>query len=225
MTREAAAAQPAAGQPGQRLAFLGVWFFTLAPTVIGGPAGYIEVSGHSMDGTYKTGNIILTRAHDSYAKGDIIVYDAGPGQVVHRIIGGNGTTGYTTQGDNNPDPDPWHPKDDQVVGQAWHRFEGKAWILHLPRQPWFAGAGGRTVHARGARLGRPSASRSIRGSRLSRHSRREATPVVVPELETAERVLIPLQRTDSTPARVTRAARQTRRAAETPAEQAPQAEQ
>ena len=59
------------------LAFLGLWFFTLAPTAFGGPAGYIEVSGHSMDGTYKTGDLILTRSHDTYAKGDIIVYDAG----------------------------------------------------------------------------------------------------------------------------------------------------
>src|SRR4051794_11901078 len=121
------------------LAALGLWFFTLAPSTFGGPAGYIEVSGHSMDGTYKTGDLILTRSHDTYAKGDIIVFDAGPGQVVHRIVGGDGTTGYTTQGDNNPDPDPWHPKDKDVVGQAWHRFEGKAWIMHLPRQPWFAG--------------------------------------------------------------------------------------
>ena len=122
------------------LAFLWVWFVTLAPTVVHGPAGYIDVSGHSMDGTYKTGDLILTRRHDTYATGDIIVFktDSG-GQVVQRIIGGDGVRGYTTQGDNNPDPDPWHPTDDQVVGQAWHRFEGKAWILHLPRQPWFAG--------------------------------------------------------------------------------------
>lgn len=123
------------------LAFLGVWFVTLAPTAIHGPAAYIEVNGHSMDGTYKTGDLILTRQRDSYARGDIIVFKADSGgQVVHRIIGGNGVTGFTTQGDNNPDPDPWHPTNAEVVGQAWHRFEGKAWILHLPRQPWFAGA-------------------------------------------------------------------------------------
>lgn len=122
------------------LAFLGVWFVTLAPTVIHGPAAYVEVNGHSMDGTYKTGDLILTHQRESYARGDIIVFktDMG-GQVVHRIIGGNGITGFTTQGDNNPDPDPWHPTNADVVGKAWHRFEGKAWVLHLPRQPWFAG--------------------------------------------------------------------------------------
>lgn len=125
------------------LGFLGIWFLTLAPTAIHGPAAYIEVYGHSMDGTYKTGDLILTRKQDSYEVGDIITFKvpagAGEGQVIHRIIGGNGTTGYTTQGDNNPDPDPWHPMDADVVGQAWKRFEGKAWMLHLPRQPWFAG--------------------------------------------------------------------------------------
>ncbi len=122
------------------LVLLGLWFVTLAPTFLHGPAAYVEVSGHSMDGTYKTGDLILTRKHDTYARGDIVVFttDTG-GQVVHRIIGGDGVRGYTTQGDNNPDPDPWHPTDDEVVGKAWHRFEQKAWILHLPRQPWFAG--------------------------------------------------------------------------------------
>jgi signal peptidase len=117
------------------LALLGLWYVTLAPTTFGGPAAYIEVSGHSMDGTYKTGDLILTRAQDTYEVGDIVVFEASGGQVIHRIIAGNGTKGYTLQGDNNPDPDPWHPTDDEVVGKAWVRFEGKAWIMHLPDNP------------------------------------------------------------------------------------------
>ena len=170
------------------LAFLGLWFITLAPTVIDGPAGYTEVSGHSMDGTYKTGDLILTQSHDTYAKGDIIVYDAGPGQVIHRIIGGNGATGYTTQGDNNPDPDPWHPTDDDVVGQAWHRFEGKAWILHLPRQPWFAGvsAGLLTLLV----LGWDARPRRRDDVDPAEDTTSDGTSV-------EPRVLIPLQRSDS----------------------------
>jgi signal peptidase I len=172
------------------LAFLGLWFLTLAPTAFGGPAGYTEVSGHSMDGTYRTGDLILTRSHDTYAKGDIIVYDAGPGQVIHRIIGGNGATGYTTQGDNNPDPDPWHPTDDDVIGQAWHRFEGKAWILHLPRQPWFAGlsAGLLTLVVLGWDA-RP------------RRRTSDDDPAPSPAPVSVAVPLVPRQRTDSTPAR------------------------
>ncbi|QIG41789.1 signal peptidase I [Nocardioides anomalus] len=123
------------------LALLGAWYFTLAPTAFGGPSGYIEVVGHSMDGTYATGDLILTHRKHTYATGDIIAFranDAG-GQVIHRITGGDGTTGYITQGDNNPDADPWHPTDDQIIGAAQMRFAGKAWVMHLPRQPWFAG--------------------------------------------------------------------------------------
>ena len=123
------------------LALLAGWFVTLAPTVFGGPAAYIEVVGHSMDGTYRTGDLIITRTQDTYAKGDIVTFranDAGS-QVIHRIIGGDGDSGYITQGDNNPDADPWHPTDEQIVGKAWIRLADKAWMMHLPRQPWFAG--------------------------------------------------------------------------------------
>jgi signal peptidase len=121
------------------LALLGAWFLTLAPTVIGGPAAFIEVSGHSMDGTYLTGDLVVTREQDTYEKGDIVTFEAGGGQVIHRIIGGDGVKGYTVQGDNNPDPDPWYPTDADVVGKAWIHLPQKAWILHLPRNPMFAG--------------------------------------------------------------------------------------
>ena len=121
------------------LALLGIWFVTLAPTVIGGPAAYIEVSGHSMDGTYVTGDLVVTRQQDSYEEGDIVAFKVGGGQVIHRIVGGDGSRGYTLQGDNNPDPDPWQPTDADVVGKAWIHLPDKAWMLHLPRNPMFAG--------------------------------------------------------------------------------------
>ncbi|WP_030483841.1 S24/S26 family peptidase [Nocardioides aequoreus] len=121
------------------VALLGAWFVTFAPTAFGGPAAYIEVQGHSMDGTYATGDLVVTREQDTYAVGDIVAFRAGQGQVIHRITGGDGEGGYTLQGDNNPDPDPWHPTDGDVVGAAWLHLEQKAWLLHLPREPWFAG--------------------------------------------------------------------------------------
>jgi signal peptidase I len=172
------------------LVALAFWFVTLAPTAIHGPAAYIEVSGHSMDGTYKTGDLILTHTRDTYHVGDIITFRANSAgaQVIHRIIGGNGSTGYTTQGDNNPDPDPWHPTDDDVVGQAWHRFEGKAWILHLPRQPWFAGvtAGLLTLLV----LGWDARPRRRDDVDPAEDTTSDGTSV-------EPRVLIPLQRSDS----------------------------
>jgi signal peptidase len=117
------------------LALLALWFVTLAPTVFGGPAAYVLVSGHSMDGTYQTGDLVVTRAQDTYAVGDIVVGKVSGGQVIHRIIGGNGATGYTLQGDNNPNPDPWHPTDADVVGRAWLHIPDAAWVFGLPRDP------------------------------------------------------------------------------------------
>ncbi len=180
------------------LGLLGLWFVVLGPTAFGGPAGYIEVSGHSMDGTYKTGDLILTRQQDTYATGDIVTFKVdGGGQVIHRIIGGDGETGYTLQGDNNPDPDPWHPTDADIVGTSWHRFEGKAWLMHLPQRPWFAGlaAGLLTLLVLGID---------------SRPRRKEAAEEPAVEPVTASSIppaavtvaLVPAQRTDSTPAAV-----------------------
>ena len=216
------------------LGLLGVWFLLLGPTAFGGPAGYIEVSGHSMDGTYKTGDLILTRDQDTYAKGDIVtfkVYD-GAGQVIHRIIGGNGETGYTTQGDNNPDPDPWHPTDEEIVGKSWHRFEGKAWMLHLPQRPWFAGVAAGLITL--LVLGLDSTPRRRKGE-VDPQADPVAPAVDEPALEVVASLPIPQQRTDSTPAtspapsRRSRfgrpAAPQTPDTPDTPVESAPKAEQ
>lgn len=125
------------------LGLLSLWFVTLAPVAIKGPAAYIEVVGHSMDGTYRTGDLVVTRAQETYEKGDIVAFrlgqDEASGQVIHRIIGGNGERGYRLQGDNNPDPDPWRPTDADVIGKAWIHLDQKAYLLHLPRNPAFAG--------------------------------------------------------------------------------------
>ena len=118
---------------------LAAWYVLLAPTNIGGPTDYVAVSGHSMDGTYQTGDLIITRQQDQYQVGDIITFKVHGGEVIHRIIGGNGESGYRTQGDNNPDPDPWYPTDEDVVGKSWVHLPGTAWVLHLPANPLFAG--------------------------------------------------------------------------------------
>lgn len=110
---------------GAVLAVFAVWMFTLRPQSLGGPAGYILVRGVSMNPTYHTGDLVLVRKVPSYSPGDIVAYrvpqkEIGAGVIlIHRLIGGSPTEGFDIQGDNNPEPDPWHPKYSDIVGKAW----------------------------------------------------------------------------------------------------------
>ena len=116
------------------------------PDVLGGRASYIIVSGESMEPRYETMDLVVMRRTGAYAPGDLITYripegDAGAGhQVIHRVVGGNGTSGYVTQGDNKANPDLWHPTDVDVVGEEWFGLPGVGrWLLWL-RQPHVFGA-------------------------------------------------------------------------------------
>jgi signal peptidase len=123
------------------LAILAGWAFTLRPAVLGGPAGYVMVRGVSMNPTYHSYDLVLTRQRSSYKKGDIVAYRVPKGEmgegmiVIHRVTGGSAATGYVIQGDNNPEIDPWRPKPEDIVGKAWVLVPqaGKILIfLHAP---------------------------------------------------------------------------------------------
>jgi signal peptidase I len=90
------------------------------PTFLGGQTGYTLVSGDSMYPTFHNGDLIFTRARDSYAPGDVIAFRVGGGHatVIHRIVGGSARRGYVTQGDNRDTVDSWRPKPDDVIGVA-----------------------------------------------------------------------------------------------------------
>ena len=107
------------------VAALVVGYF-LWPTSLGGCTTLTIVSGHSMEPTYYTGDLVASRCGD-YRVGDIVVYNppnVGTARVIHRIIGGDGATGWVMEGDNNDFIDPWAPTDDRVLGKA---------VLHLPK--------------------------------------------------------------------------------------------
>lgn len=100
--------------------------FLLWPTSLGGCTTLTIVSGHSMEPTYYTGDLVVSRCGD-YRVGDIVVYNppnVGAARVIHRIVGGDAETGWVIQGDNNDFLDPWQPTDDRVLGRA---------VLHLPK--------------------------------------------------------------------------------------------
>ena len=105
-----------------------VWFVTLRPVALGGPASYIVVRGYSMSGSLAPGDLVVTFAQARYSVGDAIVYHAPAGAgrgllVVHRIVGAD-PSGYRVQGDANAYQDPWQPRSSDVVGRL---------VLTVPR--------------------------------------------------------------------------------------------
>jgi signal peptidase len=109
-------------------AVVGFWFVALRPAWLGGSATVLTVRGDSMEPTYEYGDVVIAHPSSNYQAGDVIAFrvpegDIGAGTVViHRIIGGDATTGFITQGDNNPDPDDWRPLPSDILGAAWWRI-------------------------------------------------------------------------------------------------------
>ena len=125
------------------LLLLAGWFVFLRPVELGGPAAYVVVSGDSMLPTLEPGDLVVTRAEDSYDEGDVAVYEIPEGQpgsesgarIIHRLYerGEDGT--WTAQGDNRDNPDPWTPTDEDVVGSEWVVFPGGGNLLLKALQP------------------------------------------------------------------------------------------
>lgn len=91
-----------------------------------------------MESTFYEGDLVVLHERDAYEVGDVIAYripKGAPGEghnIVHRIVAGNGSSGYTTQGDNNPYIDLWRPVDEDVIGEVWLEIPGVArWAGHL----------------------------------------------------------------------------------------------
>ena len=102
----------------------------LWPSSLGGCTTLTIVSGESMEPTYYTGDLVVSRCGPVHV-GDVIVYnppDVGGARVIHRIVDGD-ADGWVVQGDNNSFLDPWQPTGDQILGSA---------VLHLPQVGKFA---------------------------------------------------------------------------------------
>lgn len=119
--------------------FSTAWFVLLAPTAIGGWTSYIRVSGHSMEPTYHTNDLVLVRQQEAYRAGDVVAFRVERGQVIHRIVGGDGHSGFQTRGDHNQWNDPWKPRASDVTGRAWLRIPNGGAALDFARQPYGVG--------------------------------------------------------------------------------------
>ena len=117
------------------------WAQFVRPESLGGNAGYVLVSGQSMEPRYHTGDMVIVLRRSSYHTGDVIAYRVPKGdpmagaQVIHRIIGGNAKKGFVVQGDNRTAPDVWHPKQGDVVGSQVLRIPDAVAVLQWLRSP------------------------------------------------------------------------------------------
>jgi signal peptidase len=123
------------------LVLLAAWFVLLRPPeILNGPGGYIFVSGISMQPTMFTGDLAVLHRYGTYDVGDVIAFHTNQGTVIHRIVGGDATSGYTTQGDNRDQPDLWRPTPDQVIGRMWFHIPWIGKVLLPLQQPRAFGA-------------------------------------------------------------------------------------
>ena len=116
-----------------------LWF--ALPQGLGGRAAWVLVSGTSMLPHLHTGDLVLVEHGSSYHVGEVVAYRVPEGQVgaghvvIHRIVGGNGKTGWRMQGDNRTAADLWYPTNREVVGAEQLRIP-HAWlvlrIFHMP---------------------------------------------------------------------------------------------
>jgi signal peptidase len=116
------------------------------PQTLGGHVAYVKVDGHSMDPTFHNGDLAVVRRQSSYQLGDAVAYKIPKGQfgagalVIHRLVGGDGTTGFITKGDNRNIRDEWHPRTADVVGRVTYDLPGLGTKFATFTQPIYLGA-------------------------------------------------------------------------------------
>ena len=87
----------------------------------------------------------LVERQASYHVGEVVAYRVPKGEigagfvVIHRIIGGNGRTGWKLQGDNRTAPDLWYPTDHDVIGSKTLRIPDAWFVIRLLHMPLLLG--------------------------------------------------------------------------------------
>jgi signal peptidase I len=121
------------------------WLWFMLPQGLGGRAGWILVSGTSMEPHYHTGDLVLVERQSQYRVGQVIAYRVPQGdpmagaQVIHRIVGGDAKHGFVVRGDNRTAPDVWHPKPQDIVGAKLLRLPHAITVIQYLRSPILLG--------------------------------------------------------------------------------------
>lgn len=97
---------------------------TLWPAALGGSTDFTIVSGQSMEPTFHTGDLIITKRRSHYRVGEVIVYKIPDGsgagrEVVHRLNNVLPDGKLQAKGDNNRTGDPWSITPGDINGAKW----------------------------------------------------------------------------------------------------------
>ncbi len=113
-----------------------LWFW---PSRFGGQTTILVVQGKSMQPTFRSEDLVVARAQDQYARGDIIVFQTKVGGdkgrtalIVHRIIGIDAEGIILTQGDNRTTADGVALTHHDILGRVrWRVPQGglALWLL------------------------------------------------------------------------------------------------
>lgn len=115
---------------------VGTLGWLLWPSSLGGCTTLTIVSGRSMEPTYYTGDLVVSRC-GPVEVGDVIVYsppDVPGARIIHRIVDGT-PEGWIVQGDNNDFLDPWTPTADDIAGHAVLRVAGAGKVASILLSP------------------------------------------------------------------------------------------
>jgi signal peptidase I len=124
-----------------QVALVGVLLWFCLPQALGGRAGWVLVSGTSMLPHLHTGDLALVEHQSNYHVGEIVAYRIPKGAVgagyvvIHRIVGGNGSTGWRMKGDNRTAADLWHPTNHDVIGAEELRIPDAWFVLRIFHMP------------------------------------------------------------------------------------------
>lgn len=112
------------------------------PGSLGGCTTLTVITGHSMEPTLQPGDFAVLRCGEPEV-GDVIAYRPFPEQralVIHRVIGGDGGSGWELQGDNNDFIDPFYPVAEQVQGALVFSVPRIGAALGMLGLPWVWGS-------------------------------------------------------------------------------------